>query len=187
MKTASEQAEELLRESLKELENPKGSVLAGVQKLLRSATLLDDAEVAVWCEIQLGNTKYVAPPKAALDTDAVFKVWLHKTLERVADEMRKKKAGRATKVKKSINRREPVKVEEKYNKDLASARRQLKALDDLGLQQGAHYSEEECWIKRNEAGGGYKNIGFIEDKYASHQGQARKRWNVLPNKSKRAH
>ena len=171
MKTATEQAEELLRESLKALEDPKGSVLVGVQKLLRSATLLDDSEVRVWCEIQLGNHRYVGALKVALDNDAVFKVSLPKMLERVRAYAfaQKKKDGGRTKDRSPATRKHPVKskIDSSFDKDLANARRQLKALDDLGLKQGAHYSEEEWGIKRDEAGGGYENIGFTEDKYAS--------------------
>jgi hypothetical protein len=59
--TITTQAGEILGDSLKELESPKGSVLAGVQKLHRAASMLDEDDIRVWCEIQLGNDKYTIP------------------------------------------------------------------------------------------------------------------------------
>ena len=92
-------------------------------------------------------------------------------LERVGATARpqKKKDGGRTRDRSLATRKHPVesKIDSNFDKDLANARRQLKALDDLGLKQGTHYSEEEWGIKRDKAGGGYENIGFIEDKYAS--------------------
>lgn len=55
----TEAARTVLKESLSELESPKGSVMASVQKLLRGATLLGDDTITVWCELQLGNQDYV--------------------------------------------------------------------------------------------------------------------------------
>ncbi|WP_306692399.1 ComEA family DNA-binding protein [Bacillus cereus] len=48
----------LLEESLGQLENPKGSVLTGVQKLSRAAKILGDEDIVIWCQIQLGNVEY---------------------------------------------------------------------------------------------------------------------------------
>ena len=48
----------LLKDSLKELESPKGSVTVGVQKLSRAANLLDKTDIYLWAEIQLDNPKY---------------------------------------------------------------------------------------------------------------------------------
>ncbi|HCI14651.1 MAG: DNA uptake protein [Gallionellales bacterium GWA2_60_142] len=49
----------LLEEALKELESPKGSILAAVQKLLRASTLLEKQDIQLWCSIQLGEHQYV--------------------------------------------------------------------------------------------------------------------------------
>jgi hypothetical protein len=57
----TEEAKNILKESLKELESPKGSVLSGVQKLSRAANILAAEDVYIWCEIQLGNSKYTGP------------------------------------------------------------------------------------------------------------------------------
>jgi len=43
----------------------------------------------------------------------------------------------------------------------------LNALTALGLKEEIHYSSEERAIKRSEAGGGYKNIGTIDEILAS--------------------
>lgn len=48
----------LLKETLDELEKPKGSVTSAIQKLLRAARGVGDEKVCVWCEVQLGNEKY---------------------------------------------------------------------------------------------------------------------------------
>lgn len=58
---ATEKAKKLLDESLKELESSKGSVLTGIQKLSRAASILNDEEVSIWCEIQFGKEKYTYP------------------------------------------------------------------------------------------------------------------------------
>ncbi|MCG9493624.1 helix-hairpin-helix domain-containing protein [Acinetobacter pittii] len=53
------EALKIIEEGLKELESPKGSVAVGVQKLSRASNLLDENDIYVWAEIQLGNPKYV--------------------------------------------------------------------------------------------------------------------------------
>ncbi len=57
--TQQHEALRLLEEALKELESPKGSVLAAIQKLLRASKLLDNEDIQVWCLIQLGERRYV--------------------------------------------------------------------------------------------------------------------------------
>lgn len=57
----------LLNEALKELESAKGSVTVAVQKLSRASLLLDEKNIYVWSEIQLGNQKYVFHIKKLLD------------------------------------------------------------------------------------------------------------------------
>lgn len=41
-----------------------------------------------------------------------------------------------------------------------------KELDDLGLKSGLHYSNEELTAKYLKSGGGFVNIGFVEERYA---------------------
>ncbi|MFV5586070.1 helix-hairpin-helix domain-containing protein [Acinetobacter oleivorans] len=53
------EALKIIEEGLKELESPKGSVAVGVQKLSRASNLLNENDIYVWAEIQLGNPKYV--------------------------------------------------------------------------------------------------------------------------------
>ncbi|WP_323816593.1 hypothetical protein [Cellvibrio sp. NN19] len=42
----------------------------------------------------------------------------------------------------------------------------IKMLEKLGLSHEIHFTNEEIKIKLDSSGGGYKNIGFIEDRYA---------------------
>lgn len=65
--TQQTEALRLLEESLKELESPKGSVLASIQKLLRASTLLGNDDIQRWCAIQLGERNYVLPLQKLLD------------------------------------------------------------------------------------------------------------------------
>lgn len=58
---ATSEALNLLKEALKGLESSKGSVFTGIQKLVRAANILEEKDVAIWCEIQFGNPKYTAP------------------------------------------------------------------------------------------------------------------------------
>lgn len=57
------QAANLLQEALEELESSKGSVRPAVQKLYRTAILLNDEDVRIWCEIQLGHAEFANPLK----------------------------------------------------------------------------------------------------------------------------
>lgn len=56
--TQQHEALRLLEEALKELESPKGSILASIQKLFRAATILGDEDIQKWCTIQLGERRY---------------------------------------------------------------------------------------------------------------------------------
>lgn len=58
---------ELLKESLNQLESSKGSVLTGVQKLSRAAKILGDEDAVIWCEVQLGNKEYTSDLTKALE------------------------------------------------------------------------------------------------------------------------
>ena len=117
----------LLEASLKELESSKGSILSGIQKLLRAANLLKKQDVALWCEIQLGNPKYTRPLTDFINT-LVAK-----------------------------------------DKDTKEGQQKIsaatKTLNMLELNGDVHYTIEELNLKHTESGGGYHNIGFIEEKY----------------------
>ncbi len=49
---------QLIEETLKELESPKGSLLSAIQKLQRTADIINDDDKKIWCAIQLGDEKY---------------------------------------------------------------------------------------------------------------------------------
>lgn len=59
---------------------------------------------------------------------------------------------------------EKTDTESKENKDAVS--KAIKPLDKLNLKHELHYSNEELNVKANDSGGGYTNIGFIEERYA---------------------
>lgn len=59
--TQKNEALRLLEESLKELESSKGSVLSAVQKLSRASALVGHQDIQYWCEIQLGEERFVRP------------------------------------------------------------------------------------------------------------------------------
>ncbi|HYF02538.1 MAG TPA: helix-hairpin-helix domain-containing protein [Patescibacteria group bacterium] len=67
MTTPRQQGTVLIEEVLKELENPKGNLSAAVKKLKRAAMLLDESDLIIWCDIQLGNSKYVSVLQKFLD------------------------------------------------------------------------------------------------------------------------
>ncbi|EFC2220066.1 helix-hairpin-helix domain-containing protein, partial [Escherichia coli] len=48
---------QLIEETLKELESPKGSLLSAIQKLQRTSDIINDDDKKIWCAIQLGDTK----------------------------------------------------------------------------------------------------------------------------------
>lgn len=58
MITKKEKGIELLDEVLQNFENPKITLLSIIQKLNRIAKLLDETDLLIWTEIQLGNTSY---------------------------------------------------------------------------------------------------------------------------------
>jgi hypothetical protein len=125
---ATIEACELLKEALKELESQKGSVLAGVQKLLRASKIIGNEDCAIWCEIQLGNPNYTTFLENYLDS-------------LIATNKNKTKA------------------------NLKKLEESIEKLSQLGLKKDIHYNLEELNVKANESGGGYINIGFIEEKY----------------------
>ncbi|PBP30745.1 ComEA family DNA-binding protein [Pseudomonas syringae] len=64
--TQKSEALNLLEQALKGLESPKGSVFSSVQKLSRAAVLVDNIDTRIWCQIQLGDHKYVDKMKKLL-------------------------------------------------------------------------------------------------------------------------
>lgn len=120
---------QLIEETLKELESPKGSLLSAIQKLQRTSDIINDDDNKVWCAIQLGDTKYTKPMTEFLKF--VIKTENAKT--------------------KSF--------QEKLDK-------RIQDLAKIGIKANIHYSNEELTLKNIESGGGYNNIGFIEEKYA---------------------
>ncbi len=154
--TATRQAEELLRDALKELESAKGSVLTGVQRLYRAANLLGEEDISIWCEIQLGVSKYITPLKTHVDK-----------LNKAIDDYDALEAPKSIKGNRRNDPAEKAVVgndgeeERIYNELLGH----LKVLRAVGLKEDAHYPPEELLIKADEAGGGYQNIGTIEGIY----------------------
>ncbi|BDZ71129.1 ComEA family DNA-binding protein [Methanobacterium petrolearium] len=65
---ATEEAKDILKEALNELESNKGSVLTGIQKLSRASDILNENDIFIWCEIQLGNPKFTEPLKKMIST-----------------------------------------------------------------------------------------------------------------------
>lgn len=127
--TPQSEALRLLEEALKELESPKGSILAGVQKLSRASALLENSEIQVWCAIQLGESNYAL---------ALNKLILALTIK------------------------DDPNCENK-NEEIDAAVEELNALN---LKHEIHYTNDELSIKANKSGGGYINIGFVEERYA---------------------
>lgn len=157
--TATRQAEELLKDALKELEAPKGSVLTGVQKLARAARILQDEDSRIWCEIQLGNPKYTGPLKNFWEKQLngiVAKAILNNAEEQ--------KGANESSPKRSQTKRKPD--TKKAQEDLEKFSKYIKSLNELGLKKEVHFTSEEVFLKSSEAGGGYMNIGVIEEMYA---------------------
>src|SRR5437870_2622346 len=109
--TITAEAQLLLKDALKELEAPKGSVQAGVQKLLRAARMLGDEDVATWCEIQLGNAKYVAPLANAVKSGSLIHLSLDRRIraeiEKLAKTSTKAKRKRKTEKGKAQTAKQP--------------------------------------------------------------------------------
>jgi len=168
MNTISAEAQQLLKDALKELEGPKGSVQAGVQKLLRAARMLGDEDVVIWCEIQLGNAQYAGPLASAVKSDSLVYVLLDRDIREEIEKMpkasiKRTKKGKTEKEKKTESTKEPS----DWDKKVRDGQRHLDMLTALGLKEEIHYSREEQSIKKHEAGGGYQNIGTIEEILAS--------------------
>ena len=122
------EALDILKDSMKELQSEKGSILAGVQKLSHASNLLGENDIAIWCEIQLGNSEITQSLKEYINI--------------LID------------LSKDNNESNKCKLESIKDK-----------LIKCGLKENIHYSYDEIKVKASESGGGYQNIGFIEDKY----------------------
>jgi len=120
---------QVIEESLKELESPKGSILSAVQKLQRSASIVGDEEKRLWCSIQLGDSTYVHPLKDLSDF--------------------------------LVEHQDPSTSD--YEEGIS---KRIKILKKLGLNHEIHFTNEEINIKLDASGGGYVNIGFVEERYA---------------------
>lgn len=55
---SKQEAIKLLRESLKELDYLKGSISHGIQKLKQASQMVDDRQLIIWCDVQLGKPEY---------------------------------------------------------------------------------------------------------------------------------
>jgi DNA uptake protein ComE-like DNA-binding protein len=58
MSNPQQQGKLLIEETVKDLENPKSSISSSIKKLKRAAILLNENDVSIWCDIQLGDNKY---------------------------------------------------------------------------------------------------------------------------------
>lgn len=128
---ATNDAQAVILDSLRDLENPKGSVAAAVQKLHRAAGIIGDRDIEIWCAIQLGDTRYTLVLQELLNAATV-----------PAEAPKQSKAD-----------------EERLNAALLK-------VSELGLKPLIHYSQEELTTKLHESGGGYANVGFVEERYA---------------------
>jgi DNA uptake protein ComE-like DNA-binding protein len=128
MTSKKEKAIELLDEVLQSFDNSKVTLLSIIQKLNRISKLLDENDLLLWTEVQLGNSIYTLP--------------LQKFIEAYLN-----------------NEKSKTKATAKALLD------KTKELDDLGMKLGNLFSNEELTAKATEAGGGFANIGFIEEKY----------------------
>ncbi|WP_243347815.1 hypothetical protein [Parabacteroides sp. FAFU027] len=66
MKSKKEQGIKLLENVFIDLENPKNTLFNAVQKLNRIGHLLNEEDLLIWTEIELGNDKYTKPLKDLL-------------------------------------------------------------------------------------------------------------------------
>jgi DNA uptake protein ComE-like DNA-binding protein len=119
----------VIEETLKELESSKGSILSAIQKLQRSASIVGDEQIRLWCAIQLGDATYVNPLKDLSDF--------------------------------LVEHQDPSSKE--YEEGLT---KHIEILEKLGLTHEIHFTNEELNIKLASSGGGYINIGFVEERYA---------------------
>lgn len=120
---------QLIEETLKELESPKGSLLSAIQKLQRTADIINDEDIKIWCAIQLGDPKYTMP------LIEFFKF--------------------------VIEAENPETKSFQNNLD-----KRMQNLAKMGIKSDMHYPNEEIRWENDNSGGGYNNIGFIEEQYS---------------------
>jgi DNA uptake protein ComE-like DNA-binding protein len=132
MTSKKEKAIELLEEVLKDFDNSKISLLSIVQKLNRIAKLIDETDLLIWTETQLGNSTYIIPIKRVIDAY-------------VNNATAKTKAN----AKKLLD--------------------ETKKIEESGIILANIFTNDELTAKSNDSGGGFANIGFIEEKYADFQ------------------
>lgn len=119
---------QLIEETLKELESPKGSLLSAIQKLQRTSDIINDDDKKIWCAIQLGDPKYTTP--------------LIELLKFVTES----KNSKTKSFQDNLDKR-------------------MQSLAEMGIKGDIHYPHEELIWKNGKSGGGYNNIGFIEEQY----------------------
>jgi DNA uptake protein ComE-like DNA-binding protein len=129
MTSKKDKAIELLDEALKDFDNPKVTLLSIIQKLNRVAKLLEEDDLIIWTEIQLGNSRYTLP----------LKNWIAAYIQN----------------EKSKNKTAAKVLLDETNK-----------LDEIGIKLGTTISTDELSTKASDSGGGFANIGFIEEKYS---------------------
>ncbi|MBW8323420.1 MAG: hypothetical protein K0M50_01515 [Prolixibacteraceae bacterium] len=129
MISKKEKGIELIEEILSDIDNPKVSLLSSINKLNRASKLLNEKEILIWTEIQLGNIYYTLP----------LTNWI--------------KAYLANDKNKTKENEKKLKTHEDK-------------LNELEIELGIIIESEELSAKSIESGGGFKNIGFVEEKHA---------------------
>jgi DNA uptake protein ComE-like DNA-binding protein len=66
MTTPQKQGILLIDETLKELESPKSSIASSIKKLKRAAVLLNENDIIIWCDIQLGKSEHTSILKSLI-------------------------------------------------------------------------------------------------------------------------
>jgi DNA uptake protein ComE-like DNA-binding protein len=130
MSNIRKQALELVDQALKEFENN------------RAAKLLENKNIMIWCEVNLGNEFYTSRLKNFIERNIAL------------NSIKNEKTKNAEKVK------------EEYEKSLSTMLKVgLVGSDKNNLMTFPTISIEEINCKADEAGGGYHSIGFLEEKY----------------------
>ncbi|MCG8763555.1 helix-hairpin-helix domain-containing protein [Tenacibaculum finnmarkense] len=124
MNSKKEKGISLLEEVIENLENQKFSLFSCIQKLNRIGKLLNEQNLVIWTEVQLGNTYYTTSLKELID------IYIN-------------------------NEEESTKESKEELKKIT------KTVEELNI----NITSEELTAKSTIAGGGFSNIGYIEDKY----------------------
>jgi DNA uptake protein ComE-like DNA-binding protein len=137
------QALKLVEEALHEFEDVKGSVSAGVLKLNRAASLVDDKNIIKWCEVHLGNEIYTIP------------------FENLIEAIDSSTRGGSQPIKEKEKEQAKV-LEEMVQLDLID---RTSKIDRIIVSQNSILSLDEFRFKTREGSGGLQTVGFIEQKY----------------------